>query len=159
MILVTLGTFPLAFDRPLVSIHEACQSGLIQSEVIVQSGHTHFESDFLEMRPFIPLQELTELTRSAELIISQAGSGSLILAVRNGKKTIAVPRLVKYDEVVDDHQLELMKVFVDEGYVLPWYETDSFPEILEQIKSFQPNEYISNKQTIIDYLEDYINSL
>jgi UDP-N-acetylglucosamine transferase subunit ALG13 len=95
MILVLLGTFPTAFKRPLVEIDRLCREGKINEKVIVQSGHTQFESEFLEMRPFIAPDELTGIYKEARIVITQAGTGSLLKGMKLHKKIIAIPRLAK----------------------------------------------------------------
>ena len=49
----------------------------------------------------------------ANIVITHGGTGAIIGAVKKGKKVIAVPRLAKYGEHVDDHQLQLIKQFDD----------------------------------------------
>ena len=49
----------------------------------------------------------------ANIVITHGGTGAIIGAVKKGKKVIAVPRLAKYGEHVDDHQLQLIKKFDD----------------------------------------------
>lgn len=159
MIFVTLGTFPTSFTRPLAAIHNCCEKKIIKDEVVVQCGYTEFDSAHFEMRPFIPPNELENLTKNADLIITHAGSGSMIKAIKYKRKIIAIPRLAKFGEVVDDHQLEILDVFGERGYVLPWHENDVLEKLLVEAKTFEPNEYVSKKQVIIDYLENYINSL
>lgn len=159
MIIVLLGTFPTAFERPLVEIDRLCREGFIKEKVIVQSGHTQFESEFLEMRPFIPPDELTELYNEARVVISQAGTGSLIKGLKLNKKIISIPRLAKYAEVVDDHQEEILHEFIQLNYILPWTEDTSLEAALNMIENFEPSPYVSTKQKIIDHLEEYINSI
>lgn len=159
MILVLLGTFPTGFPRPLKEIEVLCKDGVIEEEVIVQSGHTMMESPYMQMRPFIPPDELTELCLEARFLISHAGTGSLIKGLKLNKKIIAVARLSKYNEMVDDHQVEILKEFTDSGYILPWHEKEPLSKILASIDSFMPSSYISNKQNIINYLDQYIDSL
>jgi len=65
---------------------------------------------------------LLELYDRASLIITHAGTGSLIKGVKKGKKVIAIPRLVKLGEHIDDHQLEILNEFVQMEYVIPWNE-------------------------------------
>ncbi len=101
MILVTLGTFPTEFPRPLIAIDALCRKGVIQEEVIVQCGHTSFDSPYLIMRPFIAPDELAELTKQARIIITHAGTGSLIKAIKLHKKIIAIARLSKNEEMVN----------------------------------------------------------
>ena len=159
MIIVLLGTFPTAFKRPLIEIEKLCKKGLITEEVIVQSGHTQFDSEYLKMRPFISPDELTELYKKARIVITQAGTGSLIKGMKLNKKIIAIPRLAKYGEVVDDHQEEILHEFTKQNYILPWTEDIALEEVLSKIDDFEPSPYISTKQNIIDHLEGYINSL
>ncbi|UBZ07322.1 hypothetical protein LDL76_01100 [Salegentibacter mishustinae] len=159
MIIVLLGTFPTAFKRPLIEIEKLCKKGLITEEVIVQSGHTQFDSEYLKMRPFISPDELTELYKQARVVITQAGTGSLIKGMKLNKKIIAIPRLAKYGEVVDDHQEEILHEFTKQNYILPWTEDIALAEVLSKIDDFKPSPYVSTKQNIIDHLEGYINSL
>ncbi len=159
MIIVLLGTFPTAFARPLVEIDRLCREGFIKEKVIVQSGHTQFESEFLEMRPFIAPDELTDLYKEARVVISQAGTGSLIKGLKLNKKIISIPRLAKYGEVVDDHQKEILHEFTQLNYILPWTEDTSLETALNMIENFEPSPYVSTKQKIIDHLEEYINSI
>ena len=127
--------------------------------MIVQSGHTQFDSEYLKMRPFISPDELTELYKQARVVITQAGTGSLIKGMKLNKKIIAIPRLAKYGEVVDDHQEEILHEFTKLNYILPWTEDIALEEVLNKIDDFEPSPYISTKQNIIDHLEGYINSL
>ncbi|MDX1426710.1 PssE/Cps14G family polysaccharide biosynthesis glycosyltransferase [Salegentibacter mishustinae] len=159
MIIVLLGTFPTAFKRPLIEIEKLCKKGLITEEVIVQSGHTQFDSEYMKMRPFISPDELTELYKQARVVITQAGTGSLIKGMKLNKKIIAIPRLAKYGEVVDDHQEEILHEFTKQNYILPWTEDIALEEVLSKIDDFKPSPYVSTKQNIIDHLEGYINSL
>ena len=159
MIIVLLGTFPTAFVRPLLEIDRLCREGIIKEKVIVQSGHTKFESEYLEMRPFIPPDELTELYKEATLVITQAGPGSLLKGMKLNKKIISIPRLAKYQEVVDNHQEEILYEFTKLNYILPWTEEVALESLLHQIYDFQPSPYLSTKQKIINHLEEYIDSI
>ncbi|MBI6116590.1 glycosyltransferase [Salegentibacter maritimus] len=159
MILVLLGTFPTAFKRPLVEIDRLCKDGIINEKVIVQSGHTRFDSNYLDMRPFIAPDELTGLYKQARLVITQAGTGSLIKGMKLQKKIIAIPRLAKYKEVVDNHQKEILQEFTKQNYILPWTEDMALEDILPKVDAFEPTTYVSTKQNIIDHLEEYIDSL
>ncbi|MFC0262550.1 PssE/Cps14G family polysaccharide biosynthesis glycosyltransferase [Fontibacter flavus] len=159
MILVLLGTFPLKFDRPLFEIENLIKEGVITDQVIVQNGHTQFKSEHMVFKPFLPLEELLELYDKADLIISQAGTGSIIKGLKKNKKIIAIPRLAKYAEVVDDHQTELLKEFADENYLLAWNESDNLRDLLNKVDSFVPEKFESNNREITQYLINYLDSL
>ena len=159
MIITLLGTFPASFTRPLVEIDRLCREGIIKEEVLVQNGHTRFDSEFLEMRSFIPPDELTDLYKKARVVISQAGTGSLIKGLKLNKKIISIPRLAKYGEVVDDHQEEILQEFTKRNYILPWTEGITLESVLNRLEDFEPSPYVSTKQNIINHLEEYINSI
>lgn len=159
MILVLLGTFPTQFKRPLVELDSLCEKGLINEEIIVQSGHTEIDSKHLTLRPFMAANDLMELYKKARIVISHAGSGSILKGVKLGKTVIAIPRLAKYAEVVDDHQLEILVEFEKMGYLIPWYEKDNLIDLLDKAEVFVPAPYVSKKQQIIDYLDEYISGL
>lgn len=159
MILVLLGTFPTDFKRPLIEIDRLCEAGIITEEVIVQNGYTAFESKHLIFRPFIHPDELMELYKAARIVISQAGTGSLIKGIKLHKKIIAIARLAKYGEVVDDHQVEILEEFTKMNYLLPWHENVPLKEVLDAIEDFTPSTYVSQKEQFIHYLSNYIDSL
>lgn len=159
MILVLLGTFPTAFKRPLLEIEKLCEDGTISEEIIVQNGYTAIESKYQILRPFIAPDELAALYNKARVIITHAGTGSIIKGLKLHKKVIAIPRLSKYGEVVDDHQLEILNEFAKMNYIMPWYENVQLKSILSVVDDFTPSPYISNKEKIISYLTDYVDSL
>lgn len=159
MILVLLGTFMVDFSRPLVAIEKIVQSREIDNNFIVQAGHTKFRSSVLEIRTFIEPSELDDLYVKAELIITHAGVGSILKGIRMRKKIIAIPRLSKYSEHVDDHQLDILNEFENRGYLIPWKENDNIATLIENAKLFVPQPFVSNRQDLEQYLIDYIEKL
>ncbi|RZL47532.1 MAG: exopolysaccharide biosynthesis protein [Pedobacter sp.] len=159
MILVLLGTFKIDFSRPIKAIEKAVLAGRVTDEIIIQAGHTNYKSDVLTIRKFIDSDELSGLYDSAEVVVTHAGVGSILKGFEKGKKIIAVPRLYKYHEHVDDHQLDILEEFTKENYLIPWNENDDFATLLTQAKSFVPAPFVSNKQNLTDFLIDYIEKL
>jgi len=119
MIFVVLGTWEMPFTRPLLEIERAVQQGLVTEPVIVQCGKTVYQSQVLKMVPFFSQQELDQMYEQATMIICQAGVGSIMLGLKKHKKVISIARLSKFDEHIDDHQLEILAVFSKSGAVLP----------------------------------------
>lgn len=159
MILVLLGTFPLKFERPLIELDRLLKEGVILEEVIVQNGHTVYESPNMTCIPFLPLDELLELYQRADLVITQAGTGSIIKGLKMNKQMIAVARLAKYGEHVDDHQVELIQEFAGANYLLPWNEGDNLEELISKAKNFKPTPLKSSNKEIVNYLIDYIDNI
>lgn len=159
MILVLLGTFPLQFPRPLLALEKLLNERIISDEIIVQNGHTIFESRFMTFKPFMGLDELLSYYEKADLIITQGGTGSILKGLKANKKIIAIARLAKYEESVDDHQLELVDEFEKQKYLIGWHEGDSLQELIKKVKDFEPLPYQSSNKNLVNYLIDYIDNV
>src|SRR5262249_33625213 len=61
--------------------------------------------------------EVVELVRKARAVVSHAGVGSMLTALANGKRPIIVPRLHRFGEAVDDHQLQFARRLEAAGLV------------------------------------------
>ncbi|MBA2874605.1 PssE/Cps14G family polysaccharide biosynthesis glycosyltransferase [Thermaerobacillus caldiproteolyticus] len=157
MILVVLGTHELPFTRLLKEVERQIINGNIQDEVIVQQGHTRYQSPYMKMITFTSYEEMERLYREAAFIITHGGTGSITTGVKMGKKMIAAPRLTKYGEHNDDHQLEIVQQFEKTGHILAWYDGEDFGNILKKIDHFEPVPFVSGKNKIISILRTFIN--
>ena len=92
------------------------------------------------------------------MIITHGGVGSIITAIEQGKKVIAVPRLKKYKEHVNDHQLDIINSFNDAGYIIGIQEVSELPKALEKAKKFIPQKYIQNTGKILQIVSDFIDN-
>jgi len=158
MILVLLGTQNNSFHRLLEEVQKNIDNGNIKEEVVVQKGYTKFESLNMKLYDEIPMEKLNELIEKSDLVITHGGVGSIITALKKEKKVIAVPRLKKYNEHVNDHQIDIIKSFNEAGYILGIDEVEELPEALEKIKKFKPEKYVQNTGNIIKMIEDYIEN-
>ena len=117
MILVLLGTQNNNFNRLLQAMEENIDKGIIKDEVIVQAGFTKFKSSKMKIFSFIDKDKLSDLEDKADIVITHGGVGSIVASLKRGKKVIVVPRLKKYGEHVNNHQLQIARRFKNEGYV------------------------------------------
>lgn len=152
MIFVTLGTFEMKFERILKEI-EALD---INDEVIIQSGYTEFESNKHKVFKFMEQDEFDKVLNKADLIISHGGVGSILGAINNNKKIIAIPRLKIHNEHVDNHQTEIVDKFTKEGYILSSKNEKDLKKLIEISKNFNFKMYYSDKENFIDKLDSYI---
>jgi len=152
MILVTLGTQKQSFERLLKYI----ENSDIDEEIVVQAGYTKFESKKMKIFDFIPYEKMEEYIDKCNLVITHAGTGSILSALKKDKKVIGCARLSKYGEHVDDHQLELIKIFTEQNYILELNENNDLNELYKNLKKFKPNKFISNKEKFIDNLKNEI---
>lgn len=158
MILVLLGTQNNSFKRLLEEVQKNIDNGNIKEKVIVQKGYTKFESKDMEMYKELPSEKINKLIEQANIVITHGGVGSIISSITRGKKVIAVPRLKKYKEHVNDHQLDIINSFNDNGYIIGIHCVEELGEALTKIKSFVPKKYIQNTGKVINIVENFIDN-
>ena len=158
MILVLLGTQNNSFHRLLEEIQKNIDNGNIKEEVVVQKGYTKFESKDMTIYDELPIEKFNELIEKADLVITHGGVGSIISSITREKKVIAVPRLKKYNEHVNDHQLDIIQTFDEMGYIIGIQEVQQLGEAIKKVKEFKPKEYIKNTGNIIMIIEDFVDN-
>ncbi len=155
MIIVLLGTQNNDFHRLLDEVEKNIIQGNINDEVIVQAGFTHFKSNKMRIFSMIPKANLEELIKKADLVITHAGVGSIEMSLEQGKKVIAVPRLKKYGEHVNDHQKDIEEEFNNRGWILGIDDVSDLQDALLRVKKFIPKRY---EKTKIDRMVDIIHT-
>ena len=92
-------------------------------------------------------------------MITHGGTGVIIGAVKKGKKVIAVPRLAKYGEHVDDHQLQLLHQFDDLQLICACYDVEQLGECYKNLQNMHFRPYVSNTSVVIASIDEYLQSL
>ena len=159
MILVTLGTQDKSFIRLVKEIDRLVSKKIIKEKVIVQLGCTKYKSKDLETFDLIEFDKLEKLTKEANLIITHGGVGSILTGLKYDKKVIALPRLAKYKEHTNDHQIQIVNEFYNTGYILKCDDPKDLEEVLKQVKDFKPKKYKSNTANMVKLIEDFIDNL
>jgi UDP-N-acetylglucosamine transferase subunit ALG13 len=125
VIFVTTGTCE-PFDRLL----EALDGIELDERLVVQHGESRVRPWGAECVAFLPFDELVEHLRAARVVVTHAGVGSILAALTHGKRPIVVPRLARYGDAVDDHQLELAERLGAEGLVTVVHEPQELQQLL-----------------------------
>ena len=159
MIFVTLGTHELPFIRLLFEVERILKGGLLSERVVAQIGKTPFKSEYFELFNFVQPDVFEEYFKEADIIISHGGVGSLIKGIRMGKKMIAAARLKKFGEHNDDHQKQIIKEFKKLGYICEWEEDIDLSKVILECKSFTPNGFVSYKEELLEFIEQFINKI
>jgi UDP-N-acetylglucosamine transferase subunit ALG13 len=111
VILVTLGTQAFPFDRLLRGLDG------VDEELVVQGGRSTFRPAGATWHDYLSYPELLELVRRARVVVCHAGVGSVMTVVPEGKRPVVMPRLKRYEETVDDHQLPFARRLAEAGLV------------------------------------------
>ncbi len=157
MILVTLGTQDKTFVRLLEKINQLIDQGLIKDKVIVQAGFTKYNSDNMEIFDLIPQDEFNSLMAQADLIITHGGVGNIISALEKNKKVIAVPRLSKYGEHINDHQTQIIAKFNDLGYIIGLQDVDELDKAIKEVKKFKPQKFVHDNSKMLNLVSELID--
>lgn len=158
MIFVTLGSQKFQFNRLLQKIDELVKEEAIKEEIFAQIGYSDYKPENYQYKDFLNRNEFSEIQSKADVVITHGGTGAIIGAVKKGKKVLAVPRLAKYGEHVDDHQIEIVDVFSDEGYILKLDENTKLDDLIKKAKTFKPKKFKSNTKNFINKLINEINT-
>lgn len=131
MIFVTVGTHNMDFDRLLRALDGYLEKGEIVQTCRAQRGYSNYEPRHYSCRRFFPPEEFLKLLRSAEVVVTHAGGGVVTACLREGKKMVVVPRLKKFGEHTNNHQLEIARQLAEEGLAEVVYRMDDFPRALK----------------------------
>ena len=143
MIFVSLGTNDKSFERLLKAIDKEIEKGNIKDKVIVQSGYTRYLSDNMEIIDLMSMSMFNKCISDCDILITHGGVGTILDGLKKGKKVIAFPRLSKYKEHVNDHQIEIIEEFYNSGYILAG-EVKDVLSLINKCSNFNPKEYKSN---------------
>ena len=163
MIFVTVGTHEQQFDRLISCIDKLKGAGKIPDNVFMQVGYCSYIPKFCEWSHFLSYEEMIHKITEARIIITHGGPASFVAPLQKGKVPIVVPRQKKYNEHVNDHQLEFVRIVANRmNNILVVEETYDLAEILQnynklvtQIKqeSFYHNEIFNTEfETMINKL-------
>ena len=154
-----LGTQNNSFHRLLEEIDKLINNGIIEEKVIVQAGYTKYKSKNMEIFSLIPQEELKNYQEQANLIITHGGVGSIVSSIKLGKKVIAVPRLHKYGEHVNDHQKQIIENFSENGYIIGIEDVTELEDAMKKLKTFEPKKYQANNDKMLAIIENFIDDL
>ncbi len=154
MIFVTLGSQKFQFNRLLKAVDELLEHE--NEEVFAQIGYNDYKPKNYRYKQFLDREEFADIMDKSDIVITHGGTGAIIGAVKKGKKVIAVPRLAKYGEHVDDHQLQLVGQFKELNLICECQDTSRLSEALKMVRNTEYNTYKSNTENIIRSLEGFL---
>lgn len=112
-----MGSQKFQFNRLLQAVDALVENGTITDRVLAQIGYSDYMPQHYEYKDFMDRDEFSSEMEQADIVITHGGTGVIIGALKKGKKVIAVPRLAKYGEHVDDHQLQIIGQFKELGLI------------------------------------------
>lgn len=134
MIFVTVGTHEQPFNRLVECIDNLKRDGVIEEEVIIQTGYSTYEPKYCTWRKLFPFQEMERLVNEARIVITHGGPSSFIMPLQIGKMPIVVPRKYDFNEHVNDHQVAFSKAVAERRGTI--YVVEDMDKLGETIKNY-----------------------
>ena len=131
MIFVTVGTHEQPFNRLIQKIDELKKDGIINEDVIIQTGFSTYEPKYCQWSKLIPYQQMVKNVADARIVITHGGPASFIMPLQIGKTPIVVPRQHQFNEHVNDHQVEFARNVAQRmGTIIPVEDINTLGDII-----------------------------
>ena len=142
MIFVTVGTHEQQFNRLLECVDKLIEKKIITEEVIAQIGYSTYIPKFYKYEKIMNYSEMQKAFSEANVVITHGGPSTFMEVISKGKIPIVVPRQKKYEEHVNNHQLDFCRQLSNKGF-------DSFILV----------EDISDLGFVLNNYNDYIKKI
>ncbi len=159
MIFVALGTQKFQFNRLLQMIDQLLDEGKIKETVFAQIGNSDYRPKNYKYASFLDKNEFEDRIRNSNLLITHSGVATIITGIKNNKKVIVVPRLAKYGEHVDDHQVQIAQSFSKQNYVMMYEENIELDLLIRKARTHEFAKYTSQRQQMIKAIRDYLDTI
>lgn len=152
MIFVTVSGLP--FERLIKEMDAIAKR--IKERVVMQIGDTKYKPKYAEYFKYTTNKRIQKLNENARIVVTHAGAGCIITALKFGKPIVIVPRRKKFGEHVDDHQIILAKFLEKKGVAQVVY---NIKNLKKKIKITKKHKYKSEGEKIVKFLKDYLKNL
>ena len=156
MIFVAVGTRKFQLNRLLKKLDELVVSGLITDEIYAQIGYSDYKPQHYRYIDFLPQEQFNAEIEKCDLLITHGGVGIILAGLKARKSVIVFPRLAKFGEHVDDHQLEITEAFVELNYVLQCVDIDYLHKTIMEANTHSFGCYCSHRVKVIKTIEEFI---
>ena len=160
MIFVTVGTHEQPFNRLVQKVDELKRDGIIQEEVIIQTGYSTYEPKYCQWSKLIPYQEMVKNVEEARIVITHGGPASFIMPLQIGKIPIVVPRQHQFGEHVNDHQVEFARNVAERmGTIIVVEDIDQLVDVIVDYHENGKKGLQSNTKQFNSEFEDIVGNL
>jgi beta-1,4-N-acetylglucosaminyltransferase len=122
VIFVTVGTHTAPFDR-LIRAADSYATGTLE-EVIIQRGVSQLRTNAARSFDFCDSVQMQGIIRASRVVVCQ-GADTILDVLRAGRPILAVPRLKRYGEVINDHQVDFVRALARRKLILVLEDPES----------------------------------
>lgn len=157
LLFATVGA-TLPFERLVDAVATLKARGDIPEDVVIQTGIGGDQPQGLTAVETLSFGEIQSLLRDASIVICHGGTGSLITALREGCRVIAMPRLMEKGEHYDNHQAEITNAFAARGLISLANSTEALARALVEARARKPVLATTDPAELIEYLRQVLAS-
>lgn len=132
MIFVTVGTHEQGMDRLFIELDKLVEEKVITQEVFAQIGYTKYKPKNFKYKEMIGYDEMDQLVKKSDIIITHGGPGSIFHPLQYGKIPIVVPRDPKFNEHVDNHQILFAKRLEKGKKIISIYDIEDLSDKIKE---------------------------
>jgi UDP-N-acetylglucosamine transferase subunit ALG13 len=134
-IFVTVGTRQEPFTRLLEGVEYLAKKGIIKEKVVIQAGHTKFNSNGFETFDFCTPEQIDAFILNAKYVITQESAGIATQCLKHRTRFIVMPRDYQYGElpVKSDMKEDLHWRLEELGYTKVVTNTNELKKAIESI--------------------------
>ena len=160
MIFVTVGTHEQPFDRLLKYVDQMVENKKIEEEVIVQKGYSKYIMKNCREYEIISYNDMQKYIKEARIVITHGGPASFMMPISNGKIPIVVPRQKKYNEHVNNHQLDFAKKVEDRfGNIIVIEDIKDLDEAIANYNNYSHRKNDNNTIVFNNKLQEVISKM
>lgn len=156
VIFVSVGNHTGQFYRLFRELDKLKREGFIEEKILCQIGYTNFNSDFLEIVKFLSISEFNDAVMLCKVFITHGGCGSILTGIKYNHKPVVVPRLKKFQEHNNDHQLDLVRQFEKERVIIPVYDIKNLHTAINTSKKEKNFHYTKGTENVINLIESFV---
>jgi UDP-N-acetylglucosamine transferase subunit ALG13 len=131
LIFVTVGQ-QMGFDRLIRSV-DAWAGRSPEVDVLAQIGAGSFRPEHLRLTPTLTPTEFLATLKSADAVVAHAGIGTILQVLEIGRPLLVFPRRAQYRETRNDHQVDTVRRFAQEGLIRGALDEEELHRELDRI--------------------------
>ena len=160
MIFVTLGTQKFQLNRLLIELDRLVEQKLLNDDIYAQIGNSTYYPKYYSYSKLLSRDDYERMINECDLLITHAGVGTILQGLKLKKKIIVFPRLERFNEHVDDHQLQIARNFANKNYVLMCKDESDLEKMINESINFT-SKYQNNESSnkIVDFIINYLSGL
>lgn len=156
MIFVTVGTQKFSFERLLKEMDALVGCGSLREEVFAQIGTSSYLPQNYTCERFVSEDFFNEKLKECRILVTHGVVGTITKGLKLKKSVIIVPRLRRYQEHVDDHQLEIARAFEEKKFALSCENIGQLEKCLRGMDKRSFREYFFSYAGVVQCVRNYI---